>query len=144
VHNALQQAATELGRAIGSEVQQRAGARPSPSAVLAAAHEVLDGYGYEPRVDEHGLTLINCPYHALAQEYTELVCGMNVDLMRGLVAMLDGSGLSAVLEPTPTRCCVRLHRSSAGPEAPAAEAPASGFGTSDGCEENRQLRRGPE
>jgi hypothetical protein len=29
---------------------------------------VLDEHGYEPRIDEHGLTLINCPFHALAQE----------------------------------------------------------------------------
>lgn len=121
VRDALQQAATELGHALGAQVRERAGSPPSPSSVLAAAHEVLDEHGYEPRGDEHGLTLANCPFHALAQEYTELVCGMNLDLMRGLVAVLDGSGLTAVLQPTPGRCCVHLYGPAPQPGAPNAE-----------------------
>jgi predicted ArsR family transcriptional regulator len=108
VRDALQQAATELGTAIGNQVRERVGSRSSRSAVLAAARDVLDEHGYEPRADEHGLTLINCPFHTLAQEYTELICGMNLDLMRGLVAALDRSGLEVVLRPTPGRCCVHL------------------------------------
>jgi predicted ArsR family transcriptional regulator len=119
VRDALQQAATERGRALGSEVRERAGSSPSPSVTLAAIHNVLDGHGYEPRTGEHGLTLNNCPFHALAQESTELVCGMNFDLLRGLVATQHNSGLSAVLRPSPGRCCVELDRSTAGPEAPA-------------------------
>ncbi|MGH8931575.1 MAG: helix-turn-helix transcriptional regulator [Egibacteraceae bacterium] len=120
VNDALRQAAREVGRAIGTQVQERAGSRPSRATVLAAARDVLDEHGYEPRADGHGLTLINCPFHALAQEYTELVCGMNLDLMRGLVAVLDSSGLTAVLQPTPGRCCVQL-RGPVGLVAPAAE-----------------------
>ena len=114
VRDALQQAATEQGHALGNEVREHAGASPSPSALLAGTHEVLDGQGYEPRTDDHGLTLSNCPFHALAQESTELVCGMNFDLLRGLVATLDNSGLKAVLRPAPGRCCVQLDRSTAG------------------------------
>jgi predicted ArsR family transcriptional regulator len=110
VHDALQRAATERGRALGSQVRERAGSRPTPPAMLAAIHDVLDGHGYEPRTDERGVTLNNCPFHALAQESTELVCGMNFDLLRGLVATLDNSGLKAVLRPSPGRCCVQLDR----------------------------------
>jgi predicted ArsR family transcriptional regulator len=131
VRDALQQVATEQGRALGSEVRERAGSHASPTAMLAATHEVLDGHGYEPRADEHGLTLNNCPFHALAQESTELVCGMNLDLLHGLVGTLDNSGLKAVLRPAPGRCCVQLDRSTAGPEAPAADSPAANFSTSD-------------
>jgi predicted ArsR family transcriptional regulator len=53
--------------------------------------------------------LLNCPFHALAQEYTDLVCGMNLELMRGLVDALDTSDLDPRLEPEPGQCCVRLH-----------------------------------
>jgi len=127
VHDAVQQVATERGRALGSEVRERVGSSPSPSAMLAAIHEVLDGHGYEPRSDEHGLTLNNCPFHALAQQSTELVCGMNFDLLRGLVATLDNPGLTAVLRPATDRCCVQLHRSTAGPQPPAADVPAADF-----------------
>ena len=128
VHEALQQVATEQGRVIGGQVRERAGANPSPPATLAAIHEVLDGYGYEPRADERGLTLNNCPFHTLAQQSTELVCGMNLDLMSGLVDTLDSSEFTAVLRPAPDRCCVQLQRSTAGPKAPAAgaEAPDAG------------------
>ena len=70
-------------------------------AVLAAARDVLDEYGYKPAVDEHGLRLLSCPFHALAQDYIELVCGMNLDLMRGLVAALDTRQLNALLDLTP-------------------------------------------
>jgi predicted ArsR family transcriptional regulator len=121
VRDALRQAATELGSAIGNQIRERAGTRPSPSAVLAAARDVLDEYGYEPRASEHGLTLINCPFHTLAQEYTELVCGMNLDLMRGLVTALDNCELNAVLRPTPGRCCVQLDGPPPGSVTPAAE-----------------------
>jgi predicted ArsR family transcriptional regulator len=121
VRDALRQAATDLGHDLGAQIRQRAGSQPSRATVLAAARDVLDEYGYEPRADHEGLTLINCPFHALAQEYTELVCGMNLDLMRGLVDALDTSGLNAVLQPTLGRCCVQLKGPSAQLPEPAAQ-----------------------
>jgi predicted ArsR family transcriptional regulator len=119
VRDAVQQVATEHGRALGSQVRTRAGHRPSPSATLTATCEVLDAHGYEPRPDEHGLTLHNCPFHALAQEATDLVCGMNLDLLSGLLDTVDSSDLEAVLRPAPGRCCVQLRRSTPAPETPA-------------------------
>lgn len=50
------------------------------------------------------MTLVNCPFHALAQDYTELVCGMNLALMNGLVDNVEASGLEARLEPAPGQC----------------------------------------
>ena len=41
-------------------------------------------------------------------EHTELVCGMNFDFMRGLVAGLELGNVTAQLEPRPGLCCVRL------------------------------------
>ena len=78
------------------------------SEAVAATTEVLADCGYEPRVDDDGVTLVNCPFHTLAREYTDLVCGMNLELIDGLIQGLAGSGLEARLEPAPGRCCVRI------------------------------------
>ena len=64
--------------------------------------------GYEPRVDGTTITLANCPFHALAQKHTELVCGMNLDLVEGLLQGLGTSSLQARLSPSPGRCCVTI------------------------------------
>jgi len=64
--------------------------------------------GPEPRRDSSGVTLTNCPFDSLARDYTELACGMNLDLMKGFVAGLEGAELDATLDPAPGRCCVRL------------------------------------
>jgi predicted ArsR family transcriptional regulator len=54
------------------------------------------------------IVLRNCPFDALARDYRELVCVMNLSLVSGLVAGLRRSGLEAVFEPQPGRCCVVL------------------------------------
>jgi len=86
----------------------------------ATAVDVVTDCGYEPHVDGEGITLGNCPFHALAEDYRDLVCGMNLDLMTGLLEGLEAtskgeereghSRLEARLEPSPGRCCVRLVR----------------------------------
>lgn len=110
---ALGRVARDTGRSLGQQARQRAGARPKRSALLAAAMGVLGESGYEPRLDDTSVTLVNCPFHGLAQEYTDLVCGMNLDLVTGLVEGLGDGTFQARLEPTPGLCCVRLRRSSA-------------------------------
>lgn len=110
VGDALGQVARDTGRALGQQARQHAGARPTPSTLLAAAMTVLGESGYEPRIDGTSVTLVNCPFHGLAQDYTDLVCGMNLDLMTGLVEGLADPTLEARLEPTPGLCCVRLRR----------------------------------
>lgn len=82
-------------------------------ALGAAGGELLDALvrdGYEPEVGEEGeIHLTNCPFHSLAQRQTELVCGLNVRLLRGA---LEGRGEDpdrVELRPTPGRCCVVIH-----------------------------------
>lgn len=106
VADALRAAAEETGRTIGEEAKQRAAAESGSP--LDAVSEVLDEYGYEPRPSGACLTLANCPFHALAQDYTELVCGMNLEIVRGLLSGLEQSGLEARLDPAPDRCCVTV------------------------------------
>jgi predicted ArsR family transcriptional regulator len=108
VREALSSAARETGRALGEEARRRAGRRAGRGGLRAAAREVLEEHGYEPRPEESGVTMANCPFHLLAREYTGLVCSMNLDLMTGFLAGLGETGLDAVLDPGPDRCCVRL------------------------------------
>jgi predicted ArsR family transcriptional regulator len=76
---------------------------------LAAVADALTREGYEPVVGEGEIVLANCPFHALVQAHTHLVCTMNLALLEGFVDALPEANLVARLEPTPGRCCVRLH-----------------------------------
>jgi len=110
VDTVLREVAHESGASLGRAVRARAGTATDRSSLCDATNTVLAECGYEPRADETGVSLVNCPFHALAAEFTELVCGMNLELMRGLVDGLgtDRLGLEARLDPAPGRCCVRL------------------------------------
>ena len=108
VTETLQRAARERGRSLAGLAERRAGNRPSPAALLAAARGVLDDEGYETRSDPAGLTLANCPFRALAAEQTALVCGMNLAIVEGLLERLGGLRYAAVCDPAEGRCCVRL------------------------------------
>jgi predicted ArsR family transcriptional regulator len=78
------------------------GAKLAGSDVLGS----LVALGYEPVEDGEGtIRLRNCPFHALAQAYPPLVCGLNLALLEGLVG--DG-GQVAGLDPGPTGCCVAI------------------------------------
>jgi len=68
---------------------------------------VLARHGYEPRAGEGVISLANCPFDSLAREHTELVCGMNVALIDGVLEGLSCSRLRASLEPEPGLCCVK-------------------------------------
>jgi len=50
----------------------------------------------------------NCPFHRLAQQFTALVCAMNLQLVRGLADGARDPSYLAELDPGPDRCCVRL------------------------------------
>ena len=71
----------------------------------------LEDAGYEPRREDHDggrITLGNCPFHRLARQFTALVCGVNLQLLRGVADGAGDRGHRAVLDPGPGRCCVRL------------------------------------
>jgi predicted ArsR family transcriptional regulator len=106
----LQAVAKDAGRADGAQAAPNRGGRAPQKAAEAAILDALAADGYEPRKVRDGIVLANCPFHALACEETELVCGMNLAYLEG---MLDGVGittLNAKLDPGQGRCCVRLQR----------------------------------
>lgn len=75
---------------------------------LERAVTVLSRYGYQPRFAENEVELANCPFHALAQEQTELACNMNHALITGVADALAPHGPDARLCPGLDRCCVVL------------------------------------
>ena len=108
VGDALTATAREAGRALGQQVRELAGARPRKGVLVEAVTDVLTEQGYEPRTDGSTITLANCPFHALAQHHTDLVCGMNLDLLEGLLDGVGHDALRARLSPAPGRCCVTI------------------------------------
>ncbi len=95
VRAAAARAAEDLGRAAGD------------------AHDLdtaLRDAGYEPAENQDGdIELRNCPFHQLAESHTEVVCALNLDLIKG---MLEGRGESATraeLCPQQGHCCVVIH-----------------------------------
>jgi predicted ArsR family transcriptional regulator len=106
VLDAVHRAAADLGRRLGAGDQLRDG---SPAASLLDVIAVmLAGQGYEPRIQDGVLVLANCPFHALARDHTELVCGMNLHLITAMLDELGHTEVQARLDPAPGRCCVTL------------------------------------
>src|SRR5262249_21076960 len=77
---------------------------------IEAVTGVRAHHGYEPRFgpgDE--VALVTCPFHRLAEQERPPVCGMNLDVVNGII---DGIGrsrrLTARLAPERGYCCVRL------------------------------------
>lgn len=109
VADTLREAARAEGRTLGCLARDYLDTDSGPTACSRAMSEVLAVCGYEPR-GEDPITLANCPFHELAHEHPDLVCGMNLDLIGGLLETGERSGLCAQLEPAPDRCCVTLGR----------------------------------
>lgn len=110
VADAVHDAAVSEGRALGASAVERGIDRTPREAAAEVIGGVLAEYGYEPRISAGAVELDNCPFHALAEEHRPLVCGMNLDLINGLLEQCSHSGLSARLDPAPGRCCVVLER----------------------------------
>jgi predicted ArsR family transcriptional regulator len=123
---ALGQAARRLGAELGGGYRAEAagdaqggpgdGTRTTPDGGRpnVAAREVesaLARQGYEPCLGGDGIIrLRNCPFHQLAERHREVVCGMNLTLVEGLVDGLGADGWQPVLDPRPGYCCVALGR----------------------------------
>jgi predicted ArsR family transcriptional regulator len=69
---------------------------------------VLAAGGYEPHRSGDQLILRNCPFDTLAQDHTDLVCGLNESYVKGICEALGAKGVDAVLEPEPGYCCVKI------------------------------------
>ncbi len=104
--DALRESATLAGRGLGEQALHRLAGDADATTATQEISKVLAEYGYEPYSDNGVITLANCPFHALANENPELVCGMNLNVMRGLLETCQGSRLEARPEPEKGQCCI--------------------------------------
>jgi len=107
---ALAEAARRLGTELGSSFRPAA-AEPGPGRDAAERDVagVLTQQGYEPgRGGDGVIRLRNCPFHQLAEQHRDVVCGMNLALVEGLVAGLGADGWHPALDPRPGHCCVAI------------------------------------
>src|SRR3984957_3477538 len=92
----------EAARRLGAELAGAAGAAGDLEGALA-------GHGYEPSRGGDGvIRLRNCPFRQLAEQHRDVVCGMNLGLIEGILAGLGADGLRPVLDPRPGHCCVAI------------------------------------
>jgi len=101
---ALREAAREYGADAGRRGRL---AETGDSGARQALQAVLRGHGFEPWQDEDGAVYLrNCPFHQLAAQHPGLVCGMNLELIGGMVDGLEADGMQPRLAPGSGRCCV--------------------------------------
>lgn len=76
---------------------------------IALVRRVLAELGFDPDEDrpEH-VVMRNCPFHSLAVQQPELVCGLNLAYLTGLLDGLGTDRLDARLAPRPGHCCVEV------------------------------------
>jgi predicted ArsR family transcriptional regulator len=90
---------------VALEAGQRAGAQSDGNIIGA-----LRSCGYLPHIeDDDRVSLRNCPFHMVARDHRDVVCGLNLRLVEGIIAGCDHSQAHAELSPHPDRCCVVLH-----------------------------------
>jgi predicted ArsR family transcriptional regulator len=105
ITEAVSQVARETGERTGGETRRRRQSR----AVRGALMDVLARHGYEPRRRVSDIQLVNCPFHRLAEEHRELICGMNLEFVAGVIDGVGGTErFEAKLAAEPDACCVRL------------------------------------
>ncbi|MER6735621.1 helix-turn-helix transcriptional regulator [Streptomyces puniciscabiei] len=90
----------------------------APCGGLDEAMEMLAARGYEPHLEgaegtggeaAHVVRMRNCPFHAVAERFPPLVCGMNLALLEGLLGT-DGP-VRARMDARPGECCVVVEAS---------------------------------
>lgn len=83
----------------------RASAKRNRSAIVDA----LTDLGYEPAPEDAAkVRLRNCPFRAVADVAPDLVCGMNCELVSGLVEGLGMDPARVTLDPAPPSCCLTV------------------------------------
>jgi len=120
--DAAQRVARDRGEQIGAAERQRVRpGRLGAERALTLASRLLAERGFEPaRESPACLRLRNCPFHPLTARATDLVCGLNLAFLTGMVDGLQASSVEAVLDPRAGECCVELRVRESPPPRPLA------------------------
>jgi predicted ArsR family transcriptional regulator len=109
--DAVLRAGASAGERLGAAVrEQLRPGRLGPERALTLVATILQARGFDPlRELPTSVCLRNCPFHPLAARAPDLVCGLNLQFIDGLLRGLEASGvLSASLAPRPDHCCVEV------------------------------------
>jgi predicted ArsR family transcriptional regulator len=69
----------------------------------------LDRYGFEPtRTTPNCVRLRNSPFHPLAANAPDLLCGIDHAFLTGILTGLRAATIHAILEPRADECRVEL------------------------------------
>lgn len=105
----LREAARRAGRIAADEAES------SPGTARERLTTLLEQRGYEPVADRDGtIRLTNCPFHLAAREQPEVVCGLNEELLAGMIDGLAEAGMTAELDPSEGYCCVVIRPAGTG------------------------------
>ncbi len=98
------------GKALGARARASVrGGRLGAERALTLSEGLLAEAGFEPFRAGTGLRMRNCPFHPLAAQSPQFVCGLNREYVAGLVEGLDAADrVVAELAPRPGECCVEL------------------------------------
>ena len=97
----------DAAREFGKDLAMRTRAAAPKLGPRRAVETALRQYGFEPRTARDGsVQLRNCPFHQLVASHRDLVCGMNLALLQGVISGVNEAGLRPALDPEPGRCCV--------------------------------------
>lgn len=102
------QSVTHTTRRLASDEGHLLGSQSDDDSDTRRLVSVLTSLGYEPREDNTHITLTNCPFHEIAETQRELVCGLNLALVDGVIRGADCTHAAAALEPGFGRCCVTI------------------------------------
>ncbi|HET6966497.1 MAG TPA: transcriptional regulator, partial [Acidimicrobiales bacterium] len=99
----MQRVTRAHGVAVGG--RQSTPRRAGPGARRAVL-DALGGEGYQPAVEGRTVVLANCPFHRLVDVEREIICGMNLAFVSGIIEGMGVTGVVPCLRPAPDRCCV--------------------------------------
>lgn len=100
--------AHDKGIELGQQARGEVAGRKSRTAISRAVAFTLRDQGFSPEPYHTGFVLKNCPFDALATEYPETVCRLNLSFLRGLLEGAGAAHLRAVPVPRDGGCCVAL------------------------------------
>ncbi|HEV8239798.1 MAG TPA: helix-turn-helix domain-containing protein [Thermoanaerobaculia bacterium] len=102
----LVDSARALGERIGEDAAVHVSTAAEKGEPLASLDDALVATGFEPERTAADIRFRNCPFHALTTEHRDLVCGMNLALVEGMVSGAGVTEAKPRLDPRPGRCCV--------------------------------------
>jgi predicted ArsR family transcriptional regulator len=124
----IEEVARQFGEELGRQARKHLGRRPGADRLLTQVATVLEGYGFEPVRRDGEVILRNCPFGTVAAAHPEVVCGMNLAILEGVITGLRTQAIEARLAPEPGRCCVVVTAIDGGTGRPRARWPRSRLG----------------